>query len=274
MTETGKLDGRVAVVTGGGGGIGRAICLALASAGAEVVVADLDENSGRATTADVERGNGSARFQQLDVTDEASWKELYDHLWDTSRRLDIVVNNAGIFLLRHIEETTVEEWDAVMAVNAKGVFLGTKLAVKLMKETGGGSVINISSASGITGSPFEGAYTASKGAVRLFTKSAALRFAPDGIRVNSVHPATVDTGMVDVLWESDPNVKTNVLKAVPLGRLGRPEEIAEANVFLLSDRASYVNADFMQVDGGQAESKMIHTPGRNWGGRKMDYSAS
>ena len=113
MTETGKLDGRVAVVTGGGGGIGRAICLALASAGAEVVVADLDENSGRATTADVERGNGSARFQQLDVTDEASWKELYDHLWDTSRRLDIVVNNAGIFLLRHIEETTVEEWGCV-----------------------------------------------------------------------------------------------------------------------------------------------------------------
>ena len=169
---------------------------------------------------------------------------------DTSRRLDIVVNNAGIFLFRHIDETTVEEWDAVMAVNAKGVFLGTKLAVKLMKETGGGSVINISSASGITGSPFEGAYTASKGAVRLFTKSAALRFAPDGIRVNSVHPATVDTSMVDVLWESDPNVKANVLKAVPLGRLGRPEEVALSVLFLASDDSSFITGSELIVDGG------------------------
>ena len=162
----------------------------------------------------------------------------------------MLVNNAGIFLLRHIEETTGEEWDRVMAVNAKSAFLGTKHAVGLMRETGGGSIVNISSASGITGSPFEGAYTASKGAVRLFTKSAALRFAKDGIRVNSVHPATVDTSMVDVLWESDPGLRQSVEGAVPLGRLARPEEIARTVLFLASDDSSFMTGSELIVDGG------------------------
>lgn len=250
MGDRGKLDGKVAVVSGGGGGIGRAICLALAGEGANVVVGDLDAAAGSATVAEVEAAGGNASFTALDVTQERSWEALYDGVREASGRLDVVVNNAGIFLLKHIDETTVEEWDRVMAINARGVFLGTKLAIPLMRATGGGSVVNISSASGITGSPFEGAYTASKGAVRLFTKSAALRFAPDGIRVNSVHPATVDTGMVDVLWESDPAMKQNVLKAVPLGRLGRPEEIGKTVLFLASDDSSFMTGSEVIVDGG------------------------
>ena len=250
MPDERKLDGRVAVVSGGGGGIGRAICLALAEGGACVVAADIDDASGKATVSDVERAGGQGIFQTLDVTDERSWQGLYEMVRAQFGRLDVLVNNAGIFLLRHIDETTEQEWDRVMAVNAKSVFLGTKHAVPLMREQGRGSIINISSASGITGSPFEGAYTASKGAVRLFTKSAALRFARDGIRVNSLHPATVDTGMVDVLWDSDPNMKANVLKAVPLGRLGRPEEIARTVLFLASDDSSFMTGSEVIVDGG------------------------
>ena len=250
MPHERKLDGKVAVVSGGGGGIGRAICLALAEGGAHVVAADIDDASGMATVSDVEKAGGQGIFQVLDVTDEGSWQDLYEMVRARFGRLDVLVNNAGIFLLRHIDETTEQEWDRVMAVNAKSVFLGTKHAVSLMREQGRGSIINISSASGITGSPFEGAYTASKGAVRLFTKSAALRFAGDGIRVNSLHPATVDTGMVDVLWDSDPNMKENVLKAVPLGRLGRPEEIARTVLFLASDDSSFMTGSEVIVDGG------------------------
>ena len=250
MPDERKLDGRVAVVSGGGGGIGRAICLALAEGGARVVAADIDDASGKATVSDVERAGGQGTFQMLDVTDEGSWQGLYEMVRARFGRLDVLVNNAGIFLLRQIDETTEQEWDRVMAVNAKSVFLGTKHAVPLMREQGRSSIINISSASGITGSPFEGAYTASKGAVRLFTKSAALRFARDGIRVNSLHPATVDTGMVDVLWDSDPNMKANVLKAVPLGRLGRPEEIARTVLFLASDDSSFMTGSEVIVDGG------------------------
>ena len=250
MSSDGRLQGRVAVITGGGGGIGREMCLALAGAGAHVVAADVDEGAAASAATAVRDAGGSAEFAALDVTSEESWVSLIGRVRDDHGGLGVLVNNAGIFLLRHIDETTEEEWDRVMAVNAKGVFLGTKHAAQLMRDGGGGSIINISSASGITGSPFEGAYTASKGAVRLFTKSAALRFARDGIRVNSVHPATVDTSMVDVLWESDPNLRDNVLKAVPLGRLARPEEIARTVLFLASDDSSFMTGSEVIVDGG------------------------
>ena len=250
MSGEGRLEGRVAIVTGGGGGIGRQMCLVLAEAGAHVVAADVDEAAAADAAAAVRDAKGSAESVALDVTSEESWISLIGHIRNAHGRLSVLVNNAGIFLLRHIDETTEAEWDRVMAVNAKGVFLGTKHAAQLMRDGGGGSIINISSASGITGSPFEGAYTASKGAVRLFTKSAALRFAPDGIRVNSVHPATVDTSMVDVLWESDPNLRENVLRAVPLGRLARPEEIARTVLFLASDDSSFMTGSEVIVDGG------------------------
>ena len=160
------------------------------------------------------------------------------------------MNNAGIYLLKDIEETTLSDWQHVMNVNATGVFIGTKLALPLMRSTGSGSIINISSTSGITGSPFEVAYTASKGAVRLFTKSAALYSAKDNIRVNSVHPATTDTSMVDVIWESSPTIRQTVTDNVPLGRLAEPSEIAKTVVFLASADSSYMTGSELIVDGG------------------------
>jgi NAD(P)-dependent dehydrogenase (short-subunit alcohol dehydrogenase family) len=187
MSEFKKRNERVAIVTGGAGGIGKAICKCLIGEGAKVVMADLSEASATTAIGEINSDSDKVTYHKLDVTNEESWKNLYKYVEKQFNRLDILVNNAGIYLLKNIEETTLSDWQHVMNVNATGVFLGTKLALPLMRPTGSGSIINISSTSGITGSPFEGAYTASKGAVRLFTKSAALHAAKDNIRINSVH---------------------------------------------------------------------------------------
>jgi NAD(P)-dependent dehydrogenase (short-subunit alcohol dehydrogenase family) len=250
MTETGKLAGKVAVVSGGGGGIGKAICVALAGEGAHVVVGDLDEALGKAAVAAVEAASGQAIYEPLDVTDEASWQSLYNSVRTRFSRLDVVVNNAGIFLNKLIADTSVADWDRIMAVNARGVFLGTRLGAPLMSESGGGSIVNIASASGLTGSPLEGAYTASKGAVRAFTKSAALQYAAADIRVNSLHPATVDTPMPEVIWDAAPGMREKVASSVPMARLARPEEISSVVVFLASDDSSFMTGSEVVVDGG------------------------
>ena len=250
MTETGKLAGRVAVVSGGGGGIGKAICVALAAEGAQVIVGDLDATLGKAAVTEVEAAGGQAVYEPLDVADEVSWQSLYNSVRQRFGRLDVVVNNAGIFLNRLIADTSVADWDRVMGVNVRGVFLGTRLGAPLMAPTGGGSIVNIASASGLIGSPLEGAYTASKGAVRAFTKSAALQYAADGIRVNSVHPATVDTPMPEIIWDAAPGMREKVTSSVPLARLGRPEEIASVVVFLASDGSSFMTGSEVVVDGG------------------------
>ena len=250
MRGINKLDNRVAIVTGGAGGIGKEICRCLIGEGAKVIMADLSESSAMTAINEINPEGDKVTYFRLDVADEESWQSLYKYVDTDFRRLDILVNNAGIYLLKDIEETSLSDWQNVMNVNATGVFIGTKLALPLMRPTGSGSIINISSTSGITGSPFEGAYTASKGAVRLFTKSAALHAAKDNIRINSVHPATTDTSMVEVIWNSSPDLKKTVTENVPLGRLAEPYEIAKTVLFLASDDSSYMTGSELIVDGG------------------------
>ena len=250
MRGINKLDNRVAIVTGGAGGIGKEICRCLIGEGAKVIMADLSESSAMTAINEINPEGDKVTYFRLDVADEESWQSLYKYVDTDFRRLDILVNNAGIYLLKDIEETSLSDWQNVMNVNATGVFIGTKLALPLMRPTGSGSIINISSTSGITGSPFEGAYTASKGAVRLFTKSAALHAAKDNIRINSVHPATTDTSMVEVIWNSSPDIKKTVTENVPLGRLAEPYEIAKTVLFLASDDSSYMTGRELIVDGG------------------------
>ena len=250
MRGINKLDIRVAIVTGGAGGIGKEICRCLIGEGAKVIMADLSESSAMTAINEINPEGDKVTYFRLDVADEESWQSLYKYVDTDFRRLDILVNNAGIYLLKDIEETSLSDWQNVMNVNATGVFIGTKLALPLMRPTGSGSIINISSTSGITGSPFEGAYTASKGAVRLFTKSAALHAAKDNIRINSVHPATTDTSMVEVIWNSSPDIKKTVTENVPLGRLAEPYEIAKTVLFLASDDSSYMTGSELIVDGG------------------------
>tara|TARA_Y100000590_G_scaffold463778_1_gene631368 strand:+ start:1068 stop:1832 length:765 start_codon:yes stop_codon:yes gene_type:complete len=250
MSSYKKLNSRVAIVTGGGGGIGKEICRCLIAEGAKVIIADLSEHLAMAAINEINPEADKVTYFRLDVTKEESWSDLYKHVETKFQRLDILVNNAGIYLLKDIEETTLSDWQNVINVNATGVFIGTKLALPLMRATGSGSIINMSSTSGITGSPFEGAYTASKGAVRLFTKSAALHTAKDNIRINSVHPATTDTSMVEVIWKSSPGIRKTVTENVPLGRLAEPSEIAKTVLFLASDDSSYMTGSELIVDGG------------------------
>ncbi|PZC43248.1 MAG: 3alpha(or 20beta)-hydroxysteroid dehydrogenase [Chloroflexi bacterium] len=250
MGQYEKLKGRVAVVTGGAGGIGKEICKCLSNEGAQVIMADLSESSAANAIAEINSAYNKVIYHELDVVSEQSWHTLYQYVEQRFSRLDILVNNAGIYLFKDIENTTLDDWNRVMSINATGVFLGTKLAIPLLRQNGSGSIINMSSTSGITGSPFEVAYTASKGSVRLFTKSAALYTAKDNIRINSVHPATTDTSMVEVLWESNKDLKKTVTENVPLGRLADPIEIAKAILFLASDDSSYITGTELIVDGG------------------------
>ena len=250
MGQYEKLKGRVAVVTGGAGGIGKEICKCLSNEGAHVIMADLSELSAANAIAEINSADNKVVYHELDVVSEQSWHTLYQYVKQRFSRLDILVNNAGIYLFKDIENTTLDDWNRVMSINATGVFLGTKLAIPLLRQNGSGSIINMSSTSGITGSPFEVAYTASKGSVRLFTKSAALYTAKDNIRINSVHPATTDTSMVEVLWESNKDLRKTVTENVPLGRLADPIEIAKAILFLASDDSSYITGTELIVDGG------------------------
>ncbi|MCI0794924.1 MAG: SDR family NAD(P)-dependent oxidoreductase, partial [Chloroflexi bacterium] len=185
--EKQRVDGKVAVVTGGAGGIGAATARLLAREGAAVVIGDLLEEQGRAVETQIAEVGGQALFVPMDVTSENDWRRAIQAAVAAYGKLDILVNNAGISGRNTVEETSVEVWDRVMAVNAKGVFLGTKLAIPEMRKAGGGSIINLSSIWGLVGSDSSTAYHSAKGAVRIFTKAAAVQYAKEGIRVNSVH---------------------------------------------------------------------------------------
>jgi cyclopentanol dehydrogenase len=247
----GKLDGKVALISGGARGQGAAEARTFAREGAKVVFGDVRDAEGREVETAIRAGGGDAVYVHLDVTSETDWRSAVQLATDRHGRLDILVNNAGIVIPRvPIDERTVEEWDRVMAVNARGVFLGTKHAIPAMRRAGGGSIVNISSIAGIGQSLHqEPAYAASKGAVRIFTKVTASQHAKDGIRCNSVHPGPVDTEMFHSAF-SDPEAMKRRLERVPMRRMGTVDEIVSAVLYLASDDSSYVSGAELVIDGG------------------------
>jgi NAD(P)-dependent dehydrogenase (short-subunit alcohol dehydrogenase family) len=248
----GRVQDKVALVTGGASGIGLAAAELLAREGARVVIGDVDCAGGERAAAAI---GPHASFEKLDVTREDDWIAVTDRVADQSRRLDILVNNAGVVLMKSIEETALEEWRDLMAVNLDGVFLGCKHAVRVMKERGGGSIVNMSSIAGMIGHVSLAAYCASKGGVRVLTKSVALHCARQGygIRCNSVHPSFADTPMLDSMTAigRDPEkMRTSLTAAAPLGRLARPDEIAGMILFLASDESAFTTGAEFVIDGG------------------------
>jgi 3(or 17)beta-hydroxysteroid dehydrogenase len=239
------VQGKVALVTGAASGIGRAVAARLADVDFRVVATDVD--AAGQEVVDVIAG---AVFIEHDVTEEAAWERAIQAALDAYGRLDVLVNNAGIVRAQAVTETTLADWRALMAVNLDGVFLGTKHGVRAMRRHGdGGSIVNVSSTSGLMGAPFSSVYCASKGAVRLFTKAVALECAAEAIRVNSVHPGPVRTP----LWRQvgiGPEDEAAVAATSPLGRMAEPEEVADAIVYLTSDASRYITGSELVIDGG------------------------
>ena len=245
-----RLSGKVAMVTGAANGMGQSEALIFAREGAKVAVADLLEAEGRQVADTIKAAGGQAIFVKLDVGNEAEWEKAVKATVDAFGKLDVLVNNAGISGTFDPDTLSTSAWDKLMEINAKGVFLGMKHAIPAMQRAGGGSIINISSISGVVGQlGIHMAYNASKGAVRTMTKSAAVQYAKDGIRVNSVHPGMLPP-MKSSKGSADPAWRDKMIRAVPLKREGRVEEVAHAVLFLASDEASYITGVELPVDGG------------------------
>lgn len=256
----GRMNEKVAVVTGAASGIGRATALLLGREGARVVLTDVDTPRGEAVAQELREAGGEALFLEHDVTDEAAWEAVMRRTWEAFDRPDVLVNNAGISASSPVTDLSLAEWRRVMAVNLDGVFLGTKHAVKAMRAAGGGgAIVNVASVAGLVGNPGTGAYSASKGGVRAFTKAVAVECAAEGIRVNAVFPSGVRTP----IWEHSEwwpgfvaqmggeAAAWKVLEsAAPMGRMAEPEEIAEAILYLASDAARFVTGTELVVDGG------------------------
>lgn len=245
-----RVQGKVAMITGGANGMGAAEIQLFAQEGAKVVIADILESEGQQLEASVNASGGEALFVRLDVTSEEDWQEAVTTVVSRFGTLDILVNNAGISGSYTSDLMATEAWDRIMGINARGVFLGLKYAIPVMQQSGGGSIVNISSISGFVGQDYvHMAYNASKGAVRLMTKSAAVQVAKDGIRVNSVHPGIMPP-MRTSRGTATPETRARMLAQVPMGREGRREEVAYAVLFLASDEASYITGTELVVDGG------------------------
>ena len=245
----GRVKGKVAIVTGAAVGMGRSHALALAHEGAKVVVADLNAEAGRGTVEAIERAGGTAMFQFLDVIQEQAWQDLVVLTLRCYGHLDVLVNNAGVIVYKPLLETPLAEWNKVLAVNATGTFLGCRAVAAVLKETGSGSIVNMSSALGIVGASGVAAYQASKGAVTMLTKAAAAELAPFGIRVNSVHPGLVATPMTEHFM-GDPAAVQALLGPTLIRRVARPDEISNAVLYLASDESSYMTGSALMVDGG------------------------
>ena len=250
----GRIDGKTALVTGAGAGIGRAVALRLAEEGAQVAVSGRTEESGQKVASEIREAAGKATNLALDVVSETAWRDALELIEKTFGRLDILVNNAGITMSGKIENTALEDWRRIMEVNVDSVFLGIKHAIPLMRKGGGGSIVNLSSVLGITGTPMISAYTASKAAVRLLTKCAALECALDGIRVNSIHPAFIHTPMMeDTAIRLHGDVATGKAefgKFHPIGHVGEPLDIANGVLYLVSDESAFTTGAELVIDGG------------------------
>src|SRR5262245_57288174 len=245
-----RLAGKVALITGGASGMGQSEAIIFAREGAKVVVGDILEAEGKQVVEKIAGAGGQARFARLDVTREPEWEDAVKAAVSNFGKLDVLVNNAGISGSFDPDTMSTTAWDTIMGVNARGVFLGMKYAVPAMQRAGGGSIVNISSISGFVGQTnIHMAYNASKGAVRIMTKSAAVQYAGQGIRVNSVHPGMLPP-MRTSKGSADPDWRAKMIRAVPMKREGRVEEVAHAVLFLASDEASYITGTELVVDGG------------------------
>jgi NAD(P)-dependent dehydrogenase (short-subunit alcohol dehydrogenase family) len=244
-----RLANKIALITGAASGMGAATARMFAREGASVVVADILEDEGKKVAAAITEAGGTAVFHKLDISDESDWQAVVTAQPLPGGRIDILVNNAGVSgsdpdLLKR------EVWDQQMSVNATGTFLGMRTVIPLMQKSGGGAIVNLSSISGITGQAFvHMGYNASKGAVRMMTKAAAVQFAKDGIRVNSVHPGLMPP-MRSSKMSADPKVRERMIRAIPMGRIGEVDEVASAVLFLASGESSYITGMEMIVDGG------------------------
>ena len=244
-----RLRDKVVIITGAASGMGASTAKIFAQEGAKVVVTDLLQTEGEEVVSEITRNGGTARFKKLNVTDPSDWEQVVRETLGAYKKIDVLVNNAGVSGSTP-DRMSIDVWDQQMEVNAKGVFLGMRAVLPAMQDSGGGSIINTSSMSGFVGQDYvHMGYNASKGAVRIATKSAAVQFAPYNIRVNSVHPGVLPP-MRSSQTTSDPKIRKKMIAAVPLGREGRVEEVAYANLFLASDESSYITGIEVPVDGG------------------------
>ena len=246
----GRLDGKVVLISGGTRGQGALETELFVTEGARVVFGDVLDDEGRDVERRIIESGGEAVYVHLDVTSDADWEDAVHTAEGRFGRLDVLVNNAGIANADPIEDTSEELWDRIMAVNTKGVFLGTRKVLPALRRAGGGSIINISSIAGILGRALTGsAYSASKGAVRTFTKTTAIQHASEGIRCNSIHPGPVDTPMLSGISDN-PEVLRQRTHEVPLGRLGQPRDVAYGAIYLASDESAWITGIELIIDGG------------------------
>ena len=249
LIQTGEVAGKIAIVTGGSSGIGAATARALSAHGATVVVTDVADAAGEELAAELVREGATARYRHVDVALAEAWEDLVVSTEERYGRLDILVNNAGIGSMPDVESETLEGWERVIAVNQTGVWLGMRAVVPAMRRAGGGSIVNVSSIFGAVGGFGSSvAYHAAKGAVRLMSRNAAIRYAKEGIRVNSIHPGFIETPILAPIQGTP--FEEAIVSGTPMGRLGRPVEIGEVIAFLASDRASYITGAEIFVDGG------------------------
>lgn len=245
----GRLSGKVALISGGSRGQGEAEAKLFSSEGAKVVLGDILDSEGLAVTSEINESGGEALYVHLDVTSKDDWDSAVKQTLENFGGLDILVNNAGISQRKLVHETTVDEWDRVQDINSKGVFLGTKAVIPAMRAGGGGSIVNISSIAGIVGLTSSASYSASKGAVRLLTKSTAVQYGPERIRCNSVHPGFIDTEM-NRAWLEDEEIRAERLKMTPLNMFANSHDVALAVLYLSSDESRYVTGAELVIDGG------------------------
>jgi len=244
----GRLLGKVALISGGARGQGAEEARLFIQEGAKVVFTDILDEEGTKIEAELNELGGEARYMHLDVTDESQWDLVVSKIVEIYGKIDILVNNAGILIEKGVEETSEEEWDRIQNVNSKGVFLGIKSVLPPMKNAGSGSIVNISSVAGLIGSAYA-AYGASKGAVRLLTKSTAVQYGSAGIRCNSVHPGIIETDMTENML-SDPEIAEQRLQNTPLGTFAVASDVAYAVLYLASDESRYVTGSELVIDGG------------------------
>ena len=251
-----RLAGKVALISGAAAGVqgelmgfGGAAARLFTQEGAKVVLTDIRDELGQRTAKEISESGAEAIYLHLDVTSEAEWVSVVEAAVARFGRLDILVNNAGSGARYRVEDTSEEDWDGQMNVHAKGVFLGTKHAIPQLRKVGGGSIINVSSIYGLVGSETSTAYHAAKGAIRLFSKSAAIQYANENIRVNSVHPGYAHTPLTDRGYQ-DPDYFENIRSRIPMGRVGNAYDIAYGMLYLASDESSFVTGSELVIDGG------------------------